>query len=207
MSKTNISTEDYNALLDFINSEIKSRGLKATTMDSIASKYRISKRTLYEIFENKDQMIEAAVLHWREQASRKYSEIFASSSNIMEAILRCFIFNRDIIGKTSVSFLHDFRSFSMKKGPKSACSDRGHLENFIKILQKGVDEGYFRNDINLQLQCQLFHLQMESLRHMDVVFPGDMSIVEVFDAIIITFLRGISTPKGIDTLDKILMDL
>ncbi|MCH5237342.1 MAG: helix-turn-helix transcriptional regulator [Muribaculaceae bacterium] len=202
-----INIAEYNHLLNFINRELRAKGLKATTMDSIASSYKISKRTLYEIFKNKDEMIEEAIALWHRETALKYTDIFSSSSNIMEAVLKCFLLNRDIVGKTSVEFFRDFHEFAKKRMEISGKKRTHFYEYLTEILKKGVEEGYFRQDIVIPVQCQLITIQMESLRRMEELFPENMSIVDVFDSIIITFLRGISTPKGIETLDLLLKDI
>ena len=207
MTKIDIKPEEYNKLLDFINNEIRNKGLKATTMDSIASSYRISKRTLYEIFSNKDEMIEEAIAHWHSETSKEYSRIFSQSSNIMEAILGCFILNRDIIGKTCPDFFRDFHDFAKKRHEISGKKRTHMYEHLMDILKKGVDEGYFRKDLNIPVQSQMITIQMESLRRLEELFPENMTLIEVFDSIIFTFLRGNSTPKGIETLDALIKDL
>lgn len=207
MQLANPISPEYIALLDFIENEIRLKGFKATTMDSIAAGFKISKRTLYEIFTNKDEMIRITLKHTHNKIALKYSEIFASSSNIMEAILLCFLFNRDIIGKTNPDFFKDFHNFIKLSNDYSGGKQKQFFEHLEGILKKGVDEGYFRKDLKVVVQCQMITLQMESLRRLEELFPENMTIVEVFDSIIITFLRGISTTKGIKTLDKILSQI
>lgn len=205
MNTNQISEQDLNRLLDFIYKELKAKGLKGTTMDSIAASYRISKRTLYEIFESKDNMIEAAIGYWRKKTGEKYSEIFASTDNIMEIILKCFLYNRDIMGKTSLAFYRDFHDFVKKNSNQITCKNAVFQEHLRNILQRGIDEGFFRSDINLDVLPQMINMQLEALRRMEELFPEGMSLVEVYDSIIITFLRGISTPKGIETLDSLII--
>lgn len=207
MATFQISEEEYNRLLDFIMDELRAKGMKSTTMDSIAASYKISKRTLYEIFDNKEHMIEEAIGRWHTMAAAKYAEIHAGSSSIMETILKCFLFNRDYVRKTSLNFFRDFHAFAKQRSDKSSKKKLVFQDYISGLLQKGVEEGYFRDDINIPVQSQMITIQMESMRRMEELFPENLSLVEIFDSIIITFLRGISTQKGIMTLDKILKEI
>lgn len=57
MTREDMTPEAYEELLESITDILLRNGLKATTMDSIAASLQMSKRTLYEIFDNKSQMV------------------------------------------------------------------------------------------------------------------------------------------------------
>ncbi|MDE6335182.1 MAG: TetR/AcrR family transcriptional regulator, partial [Muribaculaceae bacterium] len=61
MTREDMTPGAYDALIDAIGELLLKRGLKATTMDSIASALQISKRTLYEIFNSKNEMVLCAL--------------------------------------------------------------------------------------------------------------------------------------------------
>ena len=50
----------------------------------------------------------------------------------------------------------------------------------------------------------MMSIQMESLKRMEELFPPDITLLEVYDSICISFLRGISSPKGLEILDGLL---
>lgn len=73
-----------------------------------------------------------------------------------------------------------------------------------RLLKKGVDEGLFMGNVNIEIVSKLFHEQVSFLSD-DVVFPRERyNHVEVFQNIVINFVRGISTSKGIQIIDKVL---
>lgn len=55
MKREEMSPQAYDSLINGIMMILLQNGLKATTMDSIASALQISKRTLYEIFSSKTE--------------------------------------------------------------------------------------------------------------------------------------------------------
>ena len=209
MKKTkSLPAEEYEDLMVFIIESLMKNGIKATSMDSLAAARQMSKRTLYEIFSTKDNMLNEVHAFVRENAKKKFKEIFDSSQNIMEAIIRCFLFNRDVIRNVSVNFFKDVHEYAQKNPAKR---DKNllhqHFMNLHEVLKKGVTEGYFIDSINLFVQCRIFSIQMESLKRMEEIFPEDISLLEVYDNIIIGFLRGISTLKGLNELDRLIPSL
>lgn len=77
------------------------------------------------------------------------------------------------------------------------------LEKFLVVFQKGARQGFFRKDVNFALQYRLLWIQMESLKRMEEFFPPDISLLEAYDSICISFLRAISTSKGLEILEKV----
>lgn len=202
MKKIDTNTEQYNKILECFMRALMQNGFKGTTMDSIAASLQMSKRTLYEIFGTKDDLFREVHIYFHKKMADKLSEIFSSSANVMEAIIKCFLFNRDFMSKLSPDFIRDMQNFTNKKIENSSEKRRQHHQNLYEILQRGVKEGYFRKDINLLVQCRMLTLQMESLKSTEELFPEDISLLEVYDNIIVGFLRGISSYKGLEELEK-----
>ena len=191
-----------NNLYDFIIAELFKKGIKATTMDSLAASLQMSKRTLYEIFGSKDEMVERVLKKFYKESAENYKALFESSDNIMEALLKCLRYNRQIINKVSVDFIKDFALFKSHK--ENSCNDSSFkINGFTEMLKMGAQQGYFRNDINFIVQGKILSIQMEALKRMEELFPSDISIVEVYDSISLGFLRSIASEKGLKLIDNI----
>ena len=80
---TDRTNESHTDLIIAISGILLKNGLKSTTMDSVASALAMSKRTLYEIFESKKDMILKVVSYWQHQHRTKIEGIFADSKNVM----------------------------------------------------------------------------------------------------------------------------
>ena len=63
------------------------KGPKATTMDYVAQRLGMSKRTLYEIFGSKDEMLSEVIVDNRTRHGAKIREIMEKTTNMMEATL------------------------------------------------------------------------------------------------------------------------
>lgn len=204
MRRDEMTEEAYETLITAIARILLGTGPKAMTMGSVAKALKMSKKTLYEIFPSKSDMVEQTMnaIHGRMiDANRK---IFMTSGNIMEAMFNAFLNQRDFMRMTNVNFFRDmdrhFAEAKRKSEAKKAC----YYEEFVNLLKKGVTQGVFRNDINYMVQCRMMAIQMESLKRMEELFPPDITLLEVYDSINIGFLRGIATPKGMKMLDSLM---
>lgn len=206
--KRDLNQREYDELMECIISSLMKNGIKSTTMDSIASLRQMSKRTLYEIFESKENMFKEAHSYFHKKMGNSLKEIFCSSENVMEAIIRCFLFNRDLMSNVNVDFIREINQYDCKPDINSENSFRdSHFLHFNDVLKRGVEEGYFNEDINLMVHSRMLGIQMESLKRMEELFPKDISLLEVYDSIIIGFLRGICTEKGRKELDRVIQQL
>lgn len=207
MKKEDIGQPQLDKILQEIVPLLMKNGLKATTMDNLATQLQMSKRTLYEIFGSKEGMFMEAHKFFHKKMSDALKDIFNKSANLMEAIIKCFLYNRDIMGFVSAEFIRDMEEFASSAQMISDSKRMHHYQLLSDVLEQGVKEGYFRNDVNLKVQCRMLALQMESLKRSQELFPVDISLLEIYDSIIIGFLRGISSNKGLDELERFMPSL
>lgn len=71
----------------------------------------------------------------------------------------------------------------------------------IEFMKNGVQQGLFRKDINFEIIHFLLREQMELLA---IKAMEEFTFLEVYESIVFTYLRGISTEKGIHELDEFL---
>lgn len=183
------------------------KGLKSTTMDTVASRLGISKKTLYQVFESKDEMIRESLSELERSNKAFVNETFASTENVMEALIKVFKHNRDRFGSLNVNFFKDMdRLYKDKRAAYDKNRDSHHME-MQKMFERGVNQGMFRSDVDYKIQSRIMGIQMESLKRMEELFPADIKLQRVFDAIIVGFLRSIASEKGMRILDNLTKEL
>ena len=201
MPKNSDSSKNTEELLDFIVEELLKKGIKATTMDSLASDLQMSKRTLYEIFLSKENMVERALKNFHNRLMAEHRHIYDSSSNMMEAMV-CFLQNtRNWMARANVNFFRDIDEYYNAQEKKKDDRECRYAE-LEKLFLRGAEEGYFRKDVNFKVQCRLITIQMESLKRMEEYFPHDITLLEAYDEISKGFLRSIASQKGLEYLDN-----
>jgi len=196
-------TADNNRILRKITDLLYDKGMKALTMDFVASSLGMSKRTLYEIFGSKNEMLKKVIQYAHKIYIKKSEDEFLKSSNVMEGMLRIHMIQREAMARLSVDFFRDMDSMFPEVKKLHNESEALRYKQFELIYKKGIAEGVFRPDVNYKILPRILEIQLESLKRMEELFPPDLDIVEVSDSISIGFLRSIASPKGMCLLDKI----
>lgn len=182
-------------------------GIRNVTMDGIAASLGISKRTVYETFKDKTTLVIRCLEVLSKKHEKKNAEIFASSKNVIETI---FIYMQEGIKAMNVIspvFFRDMEKFYPKTWQKLRENNEKEATKLTReLLQKGINEGLFRSEINIAIVSRLFREQMNLLAD-EKVFPRDeYNYTDVFQSLTINFMRGISTRKGIELIDSILKE-
>jgi len=177
-------------------------GIRAVTMDMLASQLGISKRTIYEVFSDKEELLKG-VLKWMLERQRELmTKVFTESENTIEAIFKMLDLMMDHFQKMSPAFQMDMKRLhmDMKKNPAELV-DLPYFSNNSDILIRGIREGVFRDDIDVEItnKCLLEVARVTNDRN---VFPPDyFENKDVIRSFYINYLRGISTQKGLDLIN------
>ena len=187
-------------ILEYAYPAFATRGIRAVKMDDIADELQISKRTLYEIYANKEELLFEGLKAHQKEYDRKVKEYASSSDrNVMEIVLYVLNYHMKELGDTSAKFIADLyrypaiSEYFMKNKEE-------HRENFRKFLKRGVEEGYFRSDFNFDIMDTIINGIPQTVHTSDLysVFP----VKEVFYTMAQVIFRAICTSKGIDELEK-----
>jgi len=184
-------------ILCFSSTQFLKYGIRSVTMDMIADQMGISKRTIYENFSNKDELLENCIVEAQEKQKKMFEEMFSGSSNVIEATLKFIKIQINAINSINPVFLIELKKYYSELWTKINSNEESGIAMITLLIQKGVDENLFRNDINIEIISRLINEQFKLLNNQDL-FPEDkFSKAEIFENIAINFLRGIATDKGL----------
>lgn len=176
-------------------------GIKAVKMDDISRALGISKRTLYEIYENKEVLLFEGLRTYVEMREQEMNEFSNHNKNVMDIILHVYKVKVDEFSNTNPMFYDDIVRYPkvldfLKKNKED------NQKRLSVFLVKGTEEGYFREDVNHALVALLFDAvgQLVVEKHLYMLF----SVEDILNNIMFISLRGICTKKGIDVLDEFL---
>ncbi len=203
MEKNDVTSPQYEELCDGIFEILAEKGLSQTTMDYLAKKLTISKRTLYEIFGSKDDMIKAILERMEKLHSKQMEEIMKKSSNVMEALAEILLYHQKAMEKLSAKFFRDMDIRYHHLRCEYDNNSRKWRNIVWQAIKLGVRQGVLREDVNYSITLPLFHVQMESLKRMEEFFPPEITLMEAYRTIALGTLRSIATEKGMQTLEKL----
>ena len=133
-------------------------GVKHVTMDDIAEKCRVSKKTIYKYFESKDHLLHCIlVLQVRElqNAIRKNQQ---EETNSLEKLMLFFTYVKELSQGISVSFVRE-----LKKYHSAIFMEILKYKNTIIIpfvienIKRGKQEGVYKNDLDAEQICNSFN--------------------------------------------------
>ena len=175
------------------------RGVKAVRMDDVAQMLGISKRTLYEIYRDKEELLYQGVMHFDQEAKKSMNAFIQQASSVMDIILEAY--QRQVLrtGTVNPLFYEDIQKYP--KVTDYLIKEREHAyDQFLGFLQRGVREGYFRDDINYELVAQMFNAINTFVMTQHLL--SRYSIQQVFANMLLIPLRGFCTKKGLQVIDK-----
>jgi AcrR family transcriptional regulator len=182
-------------------------GIKSVTMSDIAESLGISKRTLYEVFRDKDDLLESCVNAHMNRANCEIDAMAHSSEDVIDTLMRIYVYHLREVRDVQKSVLRDLKKYYPQIFKKIENHQKQGLAVFTPLLQKGVEEGLIREDINLEILFWLVKAQFKALMDDEFIPTDKYSTDQFIRAIILNFIRGIATPAGHEKVDSIMANL
>lgn len=178
-------------------------GIKTITMDEIASSAAISKRTLYQLFKDKEELLLACILNSQMEMEEDIKKLLSQTSNVLEIILHIYKYLIRQYHNIDKRFFEDiYRYPSVYKiflrGQERDSSDA------VAFFRRGVDQGLFRGDVNFEIVNFLLREQFNIFLDSNIYLK--YTFVDIYESLMFTYLRGISTEKGAHELEIFLQD-
>lgn len=178
-------------------------GIKSITMDDIAATLSISKRTLYEVFVDKETLLRECLLMVQRDRDKYLEAVYKRANNVLEVILVVFQKSIEVFHQTNKRFFEDIKKYpkvyEMMQNRRESDS-----EKTITFFRSGVEQGIFRSDVNFAIVNMLVRAQFDVLMNTDVC--KDHPFIEVYESIMFTYIRGISTDKGAKVLEEFIQE-
>lgn len=196
-------TELKERIVKVASEAFSTSGIKCITMDDIAASLGISKRTLYEVFPDKETLLEACILKEKEETDAFLAGVLKESGNVLEVLLKLYQRSIEKFHTTNKKFFEEIKKYPKAYEAVRRDNNRNH-EDAINFFKQGVGQGFFRDDVNFAIVGALVRKQLDVLMETDLC--GKFSFLEVYESIMFTFLRGISTEKGALELENFISE-
>lgn len=175
-------------------------GVRRITMDIIAAHLGISKRTIYENFKDKEDLIHNFLTKSINTHKNDLIKIVNSSNNVIESLFQFGKYNQDAFAKMNPMFFADLNKYysGMLESIKRS-ENVGNGEISYLILKRGVNEGTFIKTIDIDIVNKFIHVTMEYF------FKSDnqdcFAHSKVWTSVFYPYIKGICTEKGLEHLN------
>lgn len=173
-------------------------GIRSVSMDDIARELSISKKTIYQYFKDKDEMVTHGVEEHISREIKELGDVVESSENAILELVGLSSCIKKNMKKVNPSMLFDLQKFHPKAWEKWLKFKNDFIKRTVlEIIRKGKEQGYFRKEVNEELMAT-FRIETIELTFNQYLFPQDKwDFVEVQLALMDHFLRGMMTQEGI----------
>lgn len=179
-------------------------GFKHTTMDFIAHNLGISKRTIYENFKNKEELVREFLLKIILEHKNSLLHIVNNSENVIEALIQFGQYNRKLFAEFNPSFFDELRRYHAQLFDSTVNDSKvKNQEVSYLILKKGVNEGTFIKEIDIDIANQFIHKIMDHFFKMNK--ETEVPHTKVWHTIFFPYIKGICTSKGLAILNSVSM--
>ena len=172
-------------------------GIRSVSMDDIAEQLGMSKKTLYQYFADKDELVDAVL---GDEVKQGQQDCVDCSFHSRDAVDEIFITMDKIMEQfrnMNPMVLYDLQKFHYSSFQKFLkYKNEFLLEVIRKNMERGVQEELFRPEINVDVLAK-FRLETMMLAFdMDLFPPRKYNLADVTREIIEHYLYGLSTLKG-----------
>lgn len=195
----NGKAEQKDRILSYAIENFSRNGIRNVKMDDIASDLGISKRTLYQLFKDKENLLVECFKYSEKRSAELYSELTESTDNILELYTKWLKMRIDEIRSINPQFFSDLNKYSRVQKYFRDVSAMKSKEG-LKFINMGIAQGLFRNDINYNVLLRISEITAESIMRNELYL--EYSYDDLFGSSSIMSVRGICTKKGYDLLDQ-----
>ena len=188
------------ALADFMK-----YGFKTFTMDDLANGLGMSKKTLYEYFPSKNDLVEACLDYALEMSCTNVTTFVQGEGSVIENVYRNQKKVQEVFNINSDRPIWELQKYYPKTYERMESEFAKTDALFIdKLLEKGWQEGLFRKDINVNFY-KVFYTSVQRLRSITHTFPErEFPFWETIYTILEYFFRILVNEKGLKELERVL---
>lgn len=173
----------------------KQYGFKSVTMDDIAHRSGISKKTLYQHFDNKNAVILSTMAWYKGNMRCECDAIMSSAANAVEAFVKTKVKMDEVYKEINPMALHELQRFYAAGYQQFRESLDTDVAAIRQNLEQGISEGNYRTEINVDILAR-FHIESSLMILMPNSLSKERDAYKVHLELLEHFLFGIMTPKG-----------
>jgi AcrR family transcriptional regulator len=172
-------------------------GVRSISMDDIARHLGVSKKTLYQHFEDKEDLVMMVSKSHMERSTKQYEDLRINSANSIEELARLSSCLKKDMEDMNPALLYDIQKFHPKAW--SVWLDYKNVfirDSVVRNLKQGIEDGYIRVDINPEIMAAV-RIELVQIAFSQEIFPKErFKLSEVQGQIFDHFVFGLVTEKG-----------
>ena len=177
-------------------------GLRSVSIDDICNELRISKKTFYQIFPKKEDLIKAVLIYQSKDVLGKFYKMH-EERNAIDTLILMIKEAKNYTNYIPSPFYYDLEKYypTLFTQYQERKSERIR-ENFEQNLHRGIAEGYYREDMDVELISRFHALQLTaSYKELLADFPKK-SKKQIIGFYIDLIVRLITNENGLKYVEE-----
>lgn len=172
-------------------------GVKSVTMDDIARQVGISKKTIYQHFTDKDDIVLQVMTSHLDRDQHDITCMVNEAVDPIHELLSMSEMMRKSINQVNPSTLIDIQRHYPKAWAVFLDFKEKHiLTSLLRNMRTGVERELYRNDLDMDVMARL-RIESVQLAFDDRVFPNARTnVLAIQEQLLHHFIRGLLTEKG-----------
>ncbi|HEV8283935.1 MAG TPA: TetR/AcrR family transcriptional regulator [Chitinophagaceae bacterium] len=178
-------------------------GVRSVSMDDIAAQLGMSKKTLYQYYTDKEELVDAVVSALLENNRKQCLSDRQKSENAIHEIFQAFDMIQEMFTNMNPSIVFDLEKYHPAVSKKIQHHKQVFMYQVIKQnLERGIKEELYRPEINVDVLTR-FRIESMMLAFNSEIFPNNrIHLVAIQQEILEHFLYGLATAKGHKLIQK-----
>ncbi|HLT09045.1 MAG TPA: TetR/AcrR family transcriptional regulator [Cyclobacteriaceae bacterium] len=183
-------------IIDVATGLFRLMGVKAVTMDDIARQAGVSKKTIYQEFEDKGALVYEVFAAFLQREEDVLARIIKEEDNVIQHFVRVSKFMREQYSGMNPLILNEIKRYYPKSWKRFEAFKNGMaLSIMVDVLKRGKEAGYFRPEIDVEILAML-RLEQIAFDFRSLPSAAHFDMVELQLELFDHFIHGILTEKG-----------
>jgi AcrR family transcriptional regulator len=172
-------------------------GIKSVTMDDVAKHLSISKKTLYEYFTDKEDLVKNVVLLDHDNRNNFFQEIKDRDLNAIEELFEVYRMINSMFRDYNSSMEYDIHKYYPDLFLKVKIIRRKKMYDMLfSNMNKGKKEGLYRKELNSNIIARLHVFKFENMFDNEIFTLEELVSVKVFNEVFVYHMQGIMNATG-----------
>lgn len=178
-------------------------GIKSITMDDIAKHLAISKKTIYQFFADKNELVEILMTVKLKQDECEFRQIQEEADNMVVEVFNMMKHMGIMFSKVNPNIFYDLQKYHPNAWKHFKIFKQDCMAKMIESsIERGIKEGLVRSDLNAKILARLRIEEVEMGFNSEIFPPDKFKMLDVQLTMIDHFLHGICTLKGHKLINK-----
>jgi AcrR family transcriptional regulator len=181
----------------------KRYGIRSVSMDDIAAQVGMSKKTLYQYYADKEELVSAVFTTIMEENKVSCGSCVQGAENALHEVFLQFDEVQEMLSEMNPSVLYDMEKYHAPTFARFKAYQNEFLYGMIRSnFERGIAQGLYRDDFDIEIITRFRINTIMSAFNLDLYPASRTKLVYVEQQLLDLFLYGIATAKGIRLIQK-----